>query len=95
MLCALSAFAESADALKELSATHDFAFGGVGVAGITSKGEIAFRQVLASPSSEKDFLDLLATGNAQARCYALVALHVLDPKRYVERVLSSNTIKAK
>ena len=86
LFCAFTVLAQSSDPLKELSSIHDFAFGGIGAAGTTSKGEIAFRQVLQRPSAEKDFVDLLATGNAQARCYALVALHALNPALYAERV---------
>ena len=86
LICAVTAAGENSDVLKELASIHDFAFGGIGAAGTTSKGEIAFRQVLQRPSAEKDFVDLLATGNAQARCYALVALHGLNPALYAERV---------
>jgi hypothetical protein len=86
LFCAFTAVAENDAPLKELSSIHDFAFGGIGAAGTTSKGEIAFRQVLQQPSAEKDFVDLLTTGNPQARCYALVALHGLNPALYAERV---------
>jgi len=86
LLGACTALGEDSDPLKELASIHDFAFGGIGAAGIISKGEVAFRQVLQRSTAEKDFVDLLATGNAQARCYALVALHGLNPGLYAERV---------
>lgn len=72
-----------ADPLKRLASVHDFAFGGIGVAGVTSEGELAFREVLKRRAAEADFTTLLDSGNAQARCYALVGLHVLNPKAYV------------
>ena len=86
LLCASVAIAETSDPITELASTHDFAFGGIGVAGTTSRGELAFREILKRPSAEKDFVELLASGNAQARCYALVALHSLNPKAYADRV---------
>jgi hypothetical protein len=86
LLCASVAIAETADPMKELASIHDFAFGGIGYAGTTSRGELAFREILRRPSTEKDFIDLLASGNAQACCYALVALHSLNPKTYADRV---------
>ena len=86
IMCASVAIAGGTDPLKELASIHDFAFGGIGAAGITSKGEIAFREILKRPSAEKDFLDLLASGNAPARCYALVALRKLNPQAYADRV---------
>ena len=95
LLCAFTALAENSDPLKELSSIHDFAFGGIGAAGTTSKGEIACRQVLHRPSAERDFVDLLTTGNAQARCYALVALHGLNPALYAERVREFEGDKSK
>lgn len=86
LLCASLAFAEGNDAIKELASVHDFAFGGIGAAGTMSKGEPLFREILAGPNAEKDFLELLASGNPQARCYALVALRKLNPEQYAERV---------
>jgi hypothetical protein len=83
---AAAAAAAAGDPVKELASIHDFAFGGIGAAGTTSKGELAFREILKEPSAEKQFVDLLESGNAQARCYALVALHVLNPTIYADRV---------
>ena len=68
----------AADPLQTLSSIHDFAFGGIGVAGTTSEGEVAFRQIYNRPSATDDFLKLLNSGNSQAKCYALVALRSLN-----------------
>jgi hypothetical protein len=86
LLCASVAIAEASDPIKELASIPHFAFGGIGYTGTTSKGELAFREILKRPSAEMDFTNLLASGNAQARCYALVALHSLNPKAYADRV---------
>jgi hypothetical protein len=72
----------SSDTAERLASIHAFAFGGVGVAGTTSEGELAFREILSRPDAEKDFLNLLVSGNAQGKCYALAGLHYLDPKEY-------------
>ena len=53
----------AADRLQTLSSIHDFAFGGIGVAGTTSEGEVAFREIYDRPSAKDDFLKLLISGN--------------------------------
>jgi len=68
--------------LKDLARVEAFAFGGIGVAGTKSAGEIDFRAILAQPSALADFRKLLVEGNRQAKCYALVALHKLQPKEF-------------
>ena len=88
MILCLAASAHAADPVKKLASIHDFAFGGIGVAGTISEGEVAFKEVLARPTAEADFVALLDSGNAQARCYALAALHVINPKTYAARVKS-------
>jgi hypothetical protein len=85
LLVLTSVAALAGDPLKKLASVHDFAFGGIGAAGVISEGEIAFREVLKRPSAEKDFLELLSKGNAQGRCYALVGLRHLNPKAYAVR----------
>jgi hypothetical protein len=74
------------DPLKTLSSIHDFAFGGIGVAGTTSEGEVVFREIYNRPSAKDDFLKLLNSGNPQARCYALVALRGLSPQIYSSEI---------
>ena len=76
----------AADALKTLSSIHDFAFGGIGVAATTSEGEVVFREIYNRPSAKDDFLELLNSGNPQAKCYALVALRSLDPQIYSSKI---------
>ena len=72
----------TAAAFHTLARIDAFAFGGIGVAGTTSAGEIAFREILAGPHAVADFQSLLKKGNAPAQCYALVALHVLAPSAF-------------
>jgi len=76
----------AADPLQTLSSIHDFAFGGIGVAGTTSEGEVAFREIYDRPSATDDFLKLLNSGNPQAKCYALVALRGLNPQVYSSKI---------
>jgi hypothetical protein len=49
----------AADPLQTLSSIHDFAFGGIGVAGTTSEGEVVFREIYNRPSAKEDFLKAL------------------------------------
>ncbi len=70
--------------LQRLSKVEIFAFGGIGYAGTTSPGEKDFRTVLARKTALADFEVLFASGNIQAKCYALVGIHKLDQRRFEE-----------
>ena len=85
----------AADPLQTLSSIHDFAFGGIGVAGTTSEGEVVFREICNRPSAKDDFLKLLNSGNPQARCYALVALRGLNPQIYSSEIEKCKKDKTK
>lgn len=66
-----------------------FAFGGVGIAGVTSPGEAAFRAIVRKQAAIHYILAAFESGNEPARCYALVALRESSPelfKEYLARV---------
>jgi hypothetical protein len=63
-----------------------FAFGGVGVAGTTSKEEMAFRSLLHEPNAVAKLKSLLSEANLAGQCYALLGLHVLHDQAYQENV---------
>jgi len=89
VLCGVSSVHanDSVDAaVKRLSIVDAFAFGGVGVAGVTSKGEIDFKLVLAQPPSTalSAFERLYTAGNPQGKSYALTGIKKLVPKRFKE-----------
>lgn len=73
-------------AVNRLSTVERFAFGGVGYAGVTSKGEIDFKFVLAQPkpTALNAFERLYAIGNPQGKSYALSGLKKLAPERFTE-----------
>lgn len=83
-------------AFKQMAVVNQFAFGGVGYSGATSKGEIAFRAILRQPRARAlaDFEKLYATGNAQAKAYALAGIRDLAPMRFaaLQRSLASSDI---
>jgi hypothetical protein len=81
-----SMWAGEKGAVKTLSEIPLFAFGGIGVAGTTSNGEVAFHNVLASDTAAADFAQILKTGTPQAQCYALVGLRLKDRATYDEQV---------
>jgi hypothetical protein len=70
--------------LDRLSHVAIFAFGGVGFAGVTSEGEKDFRTVLARRSALPQFEQVFATGNLQAKAYALIGIRRYDLRRYNE-----------
>jgi hypothetical protein len=75
-------------AVNRLSTVERFAFGGVGFAGVTSKGETDFKFVLAQsrPTALNAFEKLYAIGNPQGKSYALAGLKKLEPQRFTELV---------
>ena len=75
-------------AVNRLSIVERFAFGGVGYAGVTSKGETDFKLVLAQPkpTAVNAFERLYAIGNPQGKSYALSGLKKLAPERFAELV---------
>lgn len=92
-----SAFADdSVDAAVErLSQVGTFAIGGIGFAGVISKGEIDFRLVLAQPepTALNTFEQLFATDNPQAKAYALFGIKLLNPSRFRELMALTATSK--
>ena len=99
LLCAFAVLAEDphAAAIGRLSEVDVFAFGGVGFAGQTSKGEIDFRLVLSQPSpvALSALEKLYATGNPQARSYALFGIRKIKPSRFKELLTSAEASKDK
>jgi hypothetical protein len=93
LLCSISLFADRPldEAMKRLSNVEVFAFGGIGRAGQTSKGEIDFRIVLSEPQPVvlSAFEKLYATGNSQAKSYALFGIRKLKPSRFMELLISA------
>jgi hypothetical protein len=77
--CAAQAQDLAASASKRIAGTPYFAFGGVGYAGQTSKGEIDFHVLLAQPTEAalRSFEKLYGTGNAEAKAYALAGIRQL------------------
>jgi len=84
-------------AARRLANTKVFAFGGIGRAAKTSDGERDFRIVIAQPHNGalRQFEDLYANGNPEAKSYALVAIHALAPVRFNElkKFLKDSSIK--
>jgi len=68
--------------LDHLSKVGQFAFGPTGNAAVISTGEKDYRTVLARSTASTDFEKLFADGNIQAKCYALVGIHKLNPNRF-------------
>jgi len=93
LFCGVSAFADDSldAALKRLSTVGQFAFGGVGYVGVTSKGEIDFKVVLSQPQSAAltAFEKLYATGDPQGKSYALSGIKKLNPSRFKELLASA------
>lgn len=75
-------------AVSRLSTVERFAFGGVGYAGVTSKGEADFRFVLTQPrlTALNAFERLYVIGNPQGKSYALSGLKKLAPERFAELI---------
>jgi len=91
VIAALLVFAVPTQAAKDevldrLANVSYFAFGPIGYAGTTSRWERDYKSILARGSAPADFQKLFDEGNQQAKCYALVGLHRLDPARFARLV---------
>lgn len=76
-LCAV-ALARGSD-LQDVS---NFAFGGIGAAGIMSKGESALRSILAEPDAVTQLEKMLPHATDAGRLYILVGLRLRDRSAY-------------
>jgi hypothetical protein len=68
--------------VKALAAAEFFACGGVGYAGTTSEGEVAFKKIYAEKNNLEQFIVVYGRGTNAARMYALVAFHKLNRPLY-------------
>jgi hypothetical protein len=84
----------SNDDWNTLKGAQWFALGGIGVAGTTSKEEMAFRSLLHEPNAVGKLKALLSEANLAGQCYALLGLYLLHDAAYeknVARYKSSDT----
>ena len=79
-----AAAADPKDPIVRLLKAGQFAFGGVGMAGVTSEGEKAYDEIFARSSAEADFEKIFQSGNAVAKAYALTAMHQINPAKFTE-----------
>jgi len=85
LLFSPGAFSAEGDPAKRLASAKYFAFGSIDLVGTPSDEELAFREILASPSAEADFLRVLQRGDGPAKCYALLGLRLKNRAVFEER----------
>lgn len=68
--------------VQRLIKTDFFAFGGIGFAGSTSEGEVAFGRIVRKKEAIRYILAAFEHGSDCSRCYALVALRESSPEFY-------------
>lgn len=86
-LCALATASEPSavtdkTAYETVRTTESFAIGRVGVAGIISKQENAFRELLHQPDALAQCQKLLAEGTPAGQLYGLLGLRLLDESAF-------------
>ncbi len=76
--------------LNHIASTPFFAFGGVGYAGAMSSGEADFHMLMTQPRATalQSFEKLYATGNGEAKAYALAGIRELSPAEF-DQLMSS------
>jgi hypothetical protein len=84
----------SGTVVERLAKVGIFAFGPTGYAGVISAGEKDYRTIFNGSSALEDFEKLYSDGNLQAKCYALVGIHRLDPTHFNELVRPLRDSKA-
>lgn len=67
---------------QDLRSVTCFAFGGVGIAGVTSEGELAFRAVLTGTNALPLFKSILTNGTTEAKLYALCGIRLLSSAEF-------------
>jgi len=85
LICSVAAAQDAlATAVKSITNTGVFAFGGVGFIGKISEGEVDFRVIQAQPATVAlaSFEKIYATGDAAAKSYALAGIRQLDETRF-------------
>src|SRR5258708_18412786 len=78
---------------KSLAQVQEFAFGGVGVAGIESRGERFFRDLMGRDDAVVTFKKILGSGTPAAKLYALCGIRLVSEKDFAaaaEPLLKSN-----
>jgi hypothetical protein len=76
----------SNDDWNTLKTAQWFATCGIGVAGTTSKEELAFRSLMHEPNAAGKLKALLSEANLAGQCYALLGLHILHDAAYEESI---------
>ena len=80
-------------AYQQLLSIKCFAFGGVGYAGIPSRGELCFKKVLSSANALQRFKAVLTNGTPEGKLYALFGIRQIfrsDFAAQAESVLKEN-----
>jgi hypothetical protein len=80
-------------AYKQMLSVPRFAFGGVGYAGVTSPGEVAYHAIAGSTNALALFSTVFSNGNAQAKLYALCGIRQFARGRfnsYADSLRSAN-----
>lgn len=72
------------DLAAELATVEHYAFGGVGFAGTTSKGELLYDKVIAMDDAEAIFCKAFEAGTPAAKAYALHGLKKLESEKYAD-----------
>jgi len=72
-------FRSAQNAGERLCSVNVFAFGGIGVAGVMSDGEGAYRYIWTCPEASAIFTSVLEEGTPAAKLYALCGLRTLEP----------------
>lgn len=84
----VSVAATSENAARDLASAKSFAFGGIGVAGLTSEGERNLRAVLQESDASQQLQSAVARATPAGKLYILVGLRRCDRAAY-QKVLDS------
>ncbi len=82
LICIGAPVASASEPVDQLHRIESFAIGGIGVAGATSEGERALRNLLAEPDATAKLEGLLTKATPAGQLYALLGLRVHDRAAY-------------
>ena len=81
-LLLLSTAGAETSAYSTVMSARQFAIGGIGVAGVISKEELALRAIQDGPRAEEQLRKLLREGTPAGQMYALFGLRQIDAADY-------------
>jgi hypothetical protein len=85
-ICARVSAAPATDPVEQLRRIESFAVCGIGIAGTTSEGETALRNLLEHPAATRELKALLTKATLAGQLYAFLGLRLHDRAAFAQAI---------